>query len=99
MTATLKVKDGEASQFWNVIAFADTPVAELLQLREGESISVQGKLQSNEYEKDGQKRVSLGVVVDHVLALRQPARRKDEPTPAAQRREPVFNDGIPFGEL
>jgi single-stranded DNA-binding protein len=94
VTATLKVKDGEASQFWNVIAFADTPVAELMRLREGESLSVQGNLRSGEYEKDGQKRISLGVVADHVLALRQPAKQRAHDADA--RREPAFNDGIPW---
>jgi single-stranded DNA-binding protein len=92
VTATLKAKDDDG-QFWNVIAFADTPVAELMRLREGESLSVQGKLQSGEYEKDGQKRISLGVVADHVLALRQTAKRKDD-TPA--HREPAFDDAMPF---
>jgi single-stranded DNA-binding protein len=97
VTATLKAKDDDG-QFWNVIAFADTPVAELMRLREGESLSVQGKLQAGEYEKDGQKRISLGVVADHVLVSRQPAKQRahdtDEPAPA--RREPAFNDGIPW---
>jgi hypothetical protein len=93
VTATLKAKD-------------DDGTSSPLRLREGESLSVQGKLQSGEYEKDGQKHVSLGVVADHVLALRtghtpmetypvrQPAKQRahdmDEP------REPAFNDGIPW---
>jgi hypothetical protein len=54
---------------------------------------VQGKLQTSEYEKDGTMRISLGVVADHVLSLRQTGRRKDE-MPAS--REPAFDEAIPF---
>jgi hypothetical protein len=50
--------------------------------------------QAGEYEKDGQKRISLGVVADHVLVSRQPAKQRAHDTDA--RREPAFNDGIPW---
>jgi single-stranded DNA-binding protein len=97
VTATLKAKDDDG-QFWNVIAFADTPVAELMRLHEGESLSVQGAFKAELYDKDGVTKLLLSIVADHVLALRQPgrqrARGKDKPTLA--RREPAFNDGIPW---
>jgi single-strand DNA-binding protein len=74
VTATLLVKDGEESQFWNLIAFAEAPVAWLMNLHEGEEVAVQGRLRFGEYERDGEKRVSLGVIADNILALRQPKR-------------------------
>jgi hypothetical protein len=49
--------------------------------------------QAGEYEKDGQKRISLGVVADHVLALRQPGRQRAE---TLASREPAFDDAMPF---
>jgi hypothetical protein len=36
----------------------------------------QGALKTETYEKDGVTKLSLSVIADHVLALRQPARKK-----------------------
>ena len=84
VTATLVAKVGETTQWWRIIAFSENAQAELLRLSEGDALSVQGALKVEEYEKEGQKRVSLGVIASHVLALRQPPkpRGRDE-------REPV----------
>ena len=84
VTATIKAKDGDAFQFWRVTAFSESVQSELMRLTEGDALSVQGALKVEEYEKDGQKRVSLGVIADHVLALRQPPKpyRQDKCTPA-----------------
>jgi single-stranded DNA-binding protein len=84
VTATLVARVGETTQWWRIIAFSENAQAELLRLSEGDALSVQGALKVEEYEKEGQKRVSLGVIASHVLALRQPrkARGRDE-------REPV----------
>ena len=83
VTATLVAKDGEATQWWRVTAFSETAQAEILRLSEGDALSVQGPLKVEEYEKDGQKRVSLGVIAGHVLALSQPPkpRGRDEQGP------------------
>jgi single-stranded DNA-binding protein len=59
VTSTLKAKDGEALQWWRVTAFSESVMAELMRLAEGDALSVQGALKVEEYEKDGQKRVSL----------------------------------------
>jgi single-stranded DNA-binding protein len=72
VTATIRVKDGEATQWWNIVAFSESAQLELMRLSEGEAMAVQGAMRIEEYEKDGQKRVSLSIVADHVLALRQP---------------------------
>jgi hypothetical protein len=40
--ATLKVKDGDATSWWKALAFNEAAQAELLRLRDGESVSVQG---------------------------------------------------------
>jgi hypothetical protein len=37
-----------------------------------------GRLQIGEYEKDGKSRVSLGVVADHIVALRQQTPEKGQ---------------------
>ena len=73
--ATIRAKDGEAAQWWKVLAFAETVRAELMRLTYGDALSVQGALQAETYEKDSTTRLSLSVVADQVLALRQPRRR------------------------
>jgi hypothetical protein len=69
---------------------------------------MQSKLQLGEYEKDGGKRVSLGVIADHVLALRQPRREKpnmaatetakaaENPPSCRNATNPEFDDAIPY---
>ena len=108
--ATIRAKDGEAAQWWKVLAFAETVRAELLRLDDGDAISAQGSLKAEPYEKDGEHRVSLSMVADQVLALRQPPKeRRAEPAPqdTRSRQERCAgswkpgagpNDAIPFGE-
>lgn len=104
VTSTLKAKDGEALQWWRVTAFSESVMAELMRLAEGDALSVQGALKVEEYEKDGQKRVSLGVIADHVLALRQTKQKVakvDRHPPQRQASQQVkpaasFDDDIPW---
>ena len=76
VTATIRVKDGEEAQWWKVLAFSETVQSELMRLTDGDALSVQGALKAETYEKDGASRLSLSVVADQVLALRQPRRAK-----------------------
>jgi hypothetical protein len=89
-----------------VLAFSGSVQAEMMRLADGDAISVQGVMKAD----CGEKRVSLTVVADHVLALRtgqtpmgtypvrQPGRQralaKDQSATAS--REPVFDDEITF---
>jgi hypothetical protein len=98
--ATLRVKDGEASQWWKIVAFSESIQAELLRLSEGDALAVQGPFKAELYSKDGgEPKISLSVVADRVLALRQPP--KERTASAPQRRAWRPGDGpddeIPFG--
>jgi single-stranded DNA-binding protein len=111
-TATIKVRDGDGAQFWRVTAFSETAQAELLRLGDGDSVSVQGAMKAETYDKDGETRLSLSLVADHVLALRQPAkpRQPKVETGTSSRRDspdarshagtgdaaPGLDDAIPF---
>ena len=46
VAATIKVRDGEAAQFWRVLAFSDTAQSELLRLDDGDALAVQGGLRA-----------------------------------------------------
>jgi single-stranded DNA-binding protein len=94
---TLKAKDGEKAQWWKVLAFAESVQAELMRLADGDALSVQGALKAETYEKDGATKLSLSVLVDHVLALRQPPKaRRERQVPAATKQNAPFDDAVPF---
>ena len=71
VTATIRAKDGDESQWWKVLAFSESIQAELMRLADGDAISVQGALKAELYDKDGEKRFSLSIIADYVLALLQ----------------------------
>lgn len=109
VTATIRAKDGEGSQFWRVIVFSESAGAELLRLGDGDAVSVQGALRVETYEKDGATKISLTCIADSVLALRQSPKqrtKKEQPDPQARDRsrldrhavdgEDHFNDAVPF---
>ena len=105
-TATIRTKDGEASQFWRVTAFSESAQAELMRLDDGDALAVQGSFKAELYRPDGgETKLSLSIVADHVLALRQPKigsaayprKAPKERDAAAQGGAAAFDDGIPFG--
>jgi single-stranded DNA-binding protein len=72
VTALLRSESQGETLWVNAVAFDESAQAELMRLKAGESLSVQGKLRVSIYEKAGEHRPSLDVVASHVLALRQP---------------------------
>jgi single-stranded DNA-binding protein len=107
-TATIRAKDGDASQWWRVTAFSETAQAELMRLGDGDACSVQGAFKAELYQPEGgEPKVSLSIAADRVLALRQPPRER-KPTAsgdARPRQERLAgswapgggpNDDIPF---
>jgi len=101
VTASLRCKDGDGSAFWRVTGFSESACDELLRLKAGDAVSVQGQMKAELYQPEGgEPRLSLSVIADHVLALRQPAKQR----PRAERRpgapyrmaEEQLNDPPPF---
>jgi single-stranded DNA-binding protein len=101
VTATIRVKDGDALQWWRVTAFSESAQAELVRLGDGDGVSVQGAFKAELYQPEsGEPKVSLSIVADRVLALRQPPkqRKAKEPGEAPYRGgAAAFDDAIPFG--
>lgn len=111
VTATIRAKDGEATQWWKVLAFSESSGAELLRLGDGDAVSVQGALRVETYDKDGETKLSLTCIADAVLPLR-PApkeRKKGATAPSSKpssdrdrldrhgdRGADEFGDVIPF---
>jgi single-stranded DNA-binding protein len=97
VTATIKSKDGEAVQWWKIVAFAECAQAELLRLGDGDAVACQGALKIETYEKDGETKIALSIIANNVLALRKP-RESDKISPSEQpaRADRPFDDAIPY---
>jgi single-stranded DNA-binding protein len=92
VVATLKVRDGDALQFWRITVFSESAMTELHRLREGDSLSVQGAFKAELYKPEGgEPKLSLSMVADHVLAVRQPPKERKAKGAAGP------DDDIPFG--
>jgi single-stranded DNA-binding protein len=89
VTATIRAKDGDGSQFWRVVSFSDSAGAELLRLSDGDGVSVQGSLKIEPYEREGVTKIGLTIIPDHVLALRQPPKERK---PRAAAPEPARSE-------
>jgi single-stranded DNA-binding protein len=110
VSATIRVKDGDATAWWKVLVFSESACAELMRLSDGDAVSAQGALKVEQYERDGAVKLSLTCIADSVLALRSaPKQRKAKETTAPQRAptdrglsrhagdgEDYFGDAVPF---
>ena len=104
VTATLKAKDGDTTIWWKIIAFAESAQVELMRLAADNAISAQGQLRVETYQSEsGETKMSLSVIANSILALRQPAKKEKQPQeakdskPAPRDVQPIaFNDEIPF---
>lgn len=73
VSATIRVRDGDASTFWRITVFSESAQAELLRLSEGDALAAQGAMRVELYTPEGgEPRISLSHVADNVLALRRP---------------------------
>jgi single-stranded DNA-binding protein len=114
VVATMKIKSGETLQWCRITAFSESAQTELMRLTDGDSLSAQGQLKAEIYTKEGcEPRVSLSIIADQVLALRQPSkdRKPKAPEPRPQDAKPRQercagqwtpgggpNDDLPFGD-
>jgi single-stranded DNA-binding protein len=101
VTATIRAKDGETTLWWKVVAFSDSTQAELMRLVDGDGVSVQGSFKAEMYTPEGgEPKLSLSIIADRALALRQPPKERKAPKePEASYRggAAAFDDSIPFG--
>jgi hypothetical protein len=103
VTATIKARDGDALQFWRVTGFSDSVQTELMRLGDSDAVSVQGGLKAELYAKDGgEQKLSLSIIAEHVLPLRQPRKPREPDSDKASPRERTagadrpFDDPIPY---
>ncbi|WP_278591493.1 single-stranded DNA-binding protein [Olsenella uli] len=66
-------------------------------LSKGMKVAIDGRLRYSSWEKDGQRRSKLEVVVDEIefMSKRQDGQRQQQPTRRQGRQDP-YDDDIPF---
>lgn len=82
----VRVKDGDSTTWVKAIAFNDHVIAEMQRLADGDHVAVQGRLKLEIFDKDGQSRIGLTIMADHVVALRQPPKARTRKAATAARR-------------
>jgi single-stranded DNA-binding protein len=107
-TATIRTASADnTADFWNLLIFSETVQTELMRLREGEKLSVQGSLRLELYNG----KISRSVFVDAILPLRRERKKaaksatshEQSTTTNATQEETAaggpafFSDDIPFG--
>jgi hypothetical protein len=64
-SATLKVKDGNETKFWRVMAFKDAAQS-LMRFAENDGVQCEGAIKIDIYEKDGSTRVAFTLMASNV---------------------------------
>lgn len=107
-----KAGKGERTEWHTVIIWGNRAEALSKILRKGDRAYYEGRLQTREWEKDGQKRYKTEIVCDNVLLLgsgrsssdgdgytktrREPQTRMDDPTVGGEREAFDDDQSIPF---
>lgn len=65
-------------------------------LSKGSKVSLEGKLRWSQWERDGQKRSKIEVIVDEIDFSGNRRQEKPEPEPGPQAQDGVYDDDIPF---
>jgi single-stranded DNA-binding protein len=99
--ATLRVGEGDAAQWWNLVCFSDSAAEALLDLHDGDACAVSGALKVAAYNgHDGNARLDLSLFADRVISAHKP-KAKPKPQPAAATPEQTagrpFDDALPEG--
>lgn len=91
-------KKGEKPEvdFFNLVAWEKTAEFFGRYLKKGSKVLIEGRLQNNNYEKDGVKHYAVDVIVEKVeFAGSKSAEKSDEPK-GEWDGEPVPDDDMPF---
>lgn len=86
----------EETEWHSCVWFGDKASDAAAHMHKGSYVRVEGKLKTESYEKDGQKRYTTKIYVSHVAPAAFPKSHDTSPAPA-----PAYAPGnpIPFGAL
>ena len=93
----IAVDDYQKTNFFNVTAFGKSAEFAEKYLKKGTKIEVTGRLDSNTWEKDGQKRTDVSVIADRLSFAESKAASQKVETPEHNGFMPIPDDiDIPF---
>lgn len=93
---------GEHTEWFRAVAFDKTAEIVAQYVKKGDPILVEGRLKTDEYEKDGEKRKTTDLLVSRVTLLGGKRDRVEAPPPArdnppAGAAGGFVDDDLPFG--
>ena len=96
-----KSSKGEHTEWFRCVAFDKTAEIAAQYVRKGDPILLEGRLRTEEYEKDGEKRKSTELIVSRLTLLGGKRDRGEhaptpQPQPAAAGGGGFADDDIPF---
>jgi single-strand DNA-binding protein len=69
IAVNLTAKDEQVTEFMGLVAFS-RQADELTRMKKGDLLTASGKLQINQWEKDGEQKRQLQIVVDAIVSAR-----------------------------
>ena len=73
-SATLKVKDGNETKFWRVMAFKNASAA-LMAFNDGDLVQAEGGIKVDTWQKDSETRLSFTLLANSVEAYSPPEKK------------------------
>jgi single-strand DNA-binding protein len=93
-----RVKGEDRTQWVSINSWGKTAEVCSQYLRKGNRVLIEGELEVGEYEKDGDKRVSVAIRASHVEFLSERQKADGETTKVSTPKSPVGNAGDDFPE-
>lgn len=83
--------------FFDLVMFGNRATSLAQYLVKGTSVSVQGHLKQSSWERDGQKRSKVEVIVDEIEFSRPQGQRQQAPQPSRQPQQQFYPNQAPMG--
>jgi hypothetical protein len=83
ITAKVRDDNGDAVLWWRLICFSESAGAELLALRDGDTVGASGRLEAEAYDRGAGPKISLTCIVDRLIT----AKKGVKPKAKSERRQ------------
>ena len=81
LTNSINIQTEKANEFFNIVAFGKIAEDIADKFNKGDILNFEGKLKNNSYEKNGEKKYTVQIVIDKVFIGNQSDPVKDEEFP------------------
>jgi single-stranded DNA-binding protein len=79
VSATIKCREGDASQFWRVTVFSESAGDEMMCMSAGDAVSAQGAMRAEIWTPEGKEpRIALSLTADAILPLRRTKQSREK---------------------